>query len=377
MCVLLSSQTAGVRNFVRKLVCLTVLSSATAFTAAPHCHGPWKTGGGDGPARRLLGFCSGSRAHLSALMPSVGLDSQPGARRSVSLPTTRGRTSDRAGAWLMTASNVGQEAVSLEGAELKSLRSHMPASERALQQFLECESVFSRSFRVQEGKDAATAAVDGLVVCRQMARHCRVLDGGRARVEAVQELCAEILTRQVADVEPSQLVVALNSLPMSSHVAIQHMYVAAARRLLEIDASTMRTKDVILVLNALSRAHRELGGAGPWSDEMGKTLAQHFCRGLVQQSEAGSENGGAGLNVIDAASLIHAMGKLFPAALLWKQGAGKGGQNDGERTSLSLHLDVAARVGGVQIGQDVEDVVEACVVYGMEALLRLQAPAIG
>ena len=83
------------------------------------------------------------------------------------------------------------------------------------------------------------------------------------------------------------------------------------------------------------------------------------------------------MNVIDAASLIHAMGKLFPAALLWKQGAGKGGQNDGERTSLSLHLDVAARVGRVQIGQDVEDVVEACVVYGMEALLRLQPPAIG
>ena len=110
---------------------------------------------------------------------------------------------------------------------------------------------------------------------------------------------------------------------------------------------------------------------------MGKTLAQHFCRGLLQQSEAGSENGGAGLNVIDAASLIHAMGKLFPAALLWKQGAGAGGQNDGDATSPSLHLDVAARAEGVQIGQEMEDVVQACVVYGMEALLRLQAPAIG
>ena len=83
------------------------------------------------------------------------------------------------------------------------------------------------------------------------------------------------------------------------------------------------------------------------------------------------------MNVIDAASLIHAMGKIFPAALRRKQGAGEGGQNDGDGTSPSLHLDVAARVGRVQIGQDVEDVVEACVVYGIEALLRLQAPAIG
>ena len=60
------------------------------------------------------------------------------------------------------------------------------------------------------------------------------------------------------------------------------MYAAAAAMLLQLDPSAVRSKDTILVLNALARAAGQgvgawAGGAGgAWSEEMSEQVALHF-----------------------------------------------------------------------------------------------------
>ena len=92
-----------------------------------------------------------------------------------------------------------------ESEDFSSLRSRMPAAERALKDFEDMEAQFSsRNLALDsnlEASEVVAAGVRGLVVCRQMARHLRVLEGGRARLESLQEVCAEVLTRYMSQAE--------------------------------------------------------------------------------------------------------------------------------------------------------------------------------
>ena len=274
------------------------------------------------------------------------------------------------------------------------LRRHESNVDRSLREFVAAEEVFDGGVFVDQAQRAA-AGVSGLVKCRHMSRHIRALDGGRARLEALQGRCAEAVSLTLNEIEPSQMAVACNSLTLSTDPCVVAMYAGIAEALMSREARELRPKDLILLLNSMARAAGGAGGAGgaigegplvaaaassspspslalstgsQWSKEVPRALALHLCRGLLSQRESGGKEAGSlrgdgargtegmdgewglGLNAIDVSSMMHALGKIFPMAL------------EGERCK----------------GGSAEDrIVEECADYGMDALLALSPPALG
>ena len=216
-------------------------------------------------------------------------------------------------------------------AEFSQLRSRESAPDRALREFVDVEIEFQKGAFLQDAEEAA-AGVRGLVKCRQMSRYLRALDGGNARLDSLRERCAQAVTRQVALIQPAQIAVALNAAEFRASSAVEGFYVAAAVRLLEMDFAELRTKDVILILGALARAAtnsnfgaRANSSTSPgtrlvvWSLQDGRRLALHLCRGLLAHRDRRNREmgvlGGGGLNSIDVAGVLNALGKLFPNSL--------------------------------------------------------------
>jgi hypothetical protein len=261
------------------------------------------------------------------------------------------------------------------------LRRHESNVDRSLREFVAAEAVFDLGEFADDAQRGA-AGVSGLVKCRHMSRHVRALDGGKARLEALQHRCAEAVSLALADIEPSQLAVACNSLTLSTDPSVVAMYAGVAEALMSREARELRPKDLILLLNSLARAAGGAAGAAQangapalapsagkeWSKETPRALALHLCRGLLSQRESGGKKRagrhagdgaggsegmdgewGLGLNAIDVAAMMHALGKIFPTSL------------DGERAGESVE----------------RRVVEESAEYCMDALLALSPPALG
>ena len=237
--------------------------------------------------RSRLPVVSGFRRRLGA---GAGPDPRQGRRGCLSL------------ACVDVAATSGTEKEKEERA-FAGLRRHESSVERSLREFELAESTFEQGAG-QGGvlAGAAQRAADGisaLVKCRHMSRHIRALEGGKARLEALQHKCAAAVADAIRDVEPSQMAVACNSLALSSHPSVVAMYAAVADALMGMEARDLRPRDTILVLNSLARAAgagqlREppalgapasgvAGTQAQWKSETGRLLALHLCKGLVSQ----------------------------------------------------------------------------------------------
>jgi hypothetical protein len=267
-------------------------------------------------------------------------------------------------------------------AEFSQLRSRESAPDRALREFVDVEIEFQKGAFLQDAEEAA-AGVRGLVKCRQMSRYLRALDGGNARLDSLRERCAQAVTRQVALIQPAQIAVALNAAEFRASSAVEGFYVAAAVRLLEMDFAELRTKDVILILGALARAAtnsnfgaRANSSTSPgtrlvvWSLQDGRRLALHLCRGLLAHRDRRNREmgvlGGGGLNSIDVAGVLNALGKLFPNSL--GRRSVSGGYQWGEEGG--------GEWGGDGGGGDMA-VVSKCVELVLEELMRMGPEKLG